>query len=146
MIYHLAKSICTSGAYFASRPLPPAFDALGLQLNIYAAPAILTLVLLLLETLFLAVALPETRATRMHIVGIDGNKANVDGTSTSVLATTRGSASTVKERVGTLAILRRLHFLFLGIFSGIEFTLTFLTFDRKALHLSDLLHAMLTRS
>lgn len=35
----------------------------------------------------------------------------------------------VKRRLGLLKTLRQLHFLFLGLFSGVEFTLTFLTFD-----------------
>ena len=48
------------GAYFASRPFPPNIIQ-GLELNIYATPAALTLVLLVLETIFLVVALPETR-------------------------------------------------------------------------------------
>jgi hypothetical protein len=43
--------------------------------------------------------------------------------------------STVKERINRLKILRRLHFLFLGVFSGIEFTLTFLTFDCESFYL-----------
>ncbi|TFY67804.1 hypothetical protein EVG20_g3809 [Dentipellis fragilis] len=49
------------GAYFASRPVTALGSSLGLELNVYAAPAILTLVLLVAETAFLAVALPETR-------------------------------------------------------------------------------------
>ncbi|KAF8974461.1 MFS general substrate transporter [Flammula alnicola] len=49
------------GAYFASRPIPRSADSWGPELNVYAAPAILTLVLLVAETAFLAVALPETR-------------------------------------------------------------------------------------
>ena len=36
-----------------------------------------------------------------------------------------------EQRLRTLSILRHLHFLFLGIFAGVEFTLTFLTFDRE---------------
>ena len=35
-----------------------------------------------------------------------------------------------EQRIKTLKSLRVFHFLFLGIFSGVEFTLTFLTFDR----------------
>ena len=36
---------------------------------------------------------------------------------------------TPEQRIKTLSVLRTLHFLFLGLFSGVEFTLTFLTFD-----------------
>jgi len=138
------------GAYFASRPLPPSFTASGYELNVYATPAIITLVLLVLETIFLAVALPETRGKRAvsfeKEVKVNGNgvanshgngKANGNGVANgkanghSGLA--NGHAATqppsVQERLGLLKVLRRTHFLFLGLFSGVEFTLTFLTFD-----------------
>jgi hypothetical protein len=131
-IHHLAESICTLGAYFASRPLPPAFNTWGTELNVYAAPAIITLILLVLETLFLVVALPETRGTRMHIAAKDRAKVTADGPSSDLAGDLSLVTATVEQRTDILATLRRVHFLFLGIFSGIEFTLTFLTFDRKS--------------
>ncbi|EKM80138.1 hypothetical protein AGABI1DRAFT_91416 [Agaricus bisporus var. burnettii JB137-S8] len=107
------------GAYFASRPPPPAFKQWGLELNIYAIPAALTLVLLLAETLFLIVALPETRNT--------GGKAVTNAPSSkSTQISSRGSAAT---RLNNLKSLRKFHFQFLALFSGVEYTLTFLTFD-----------------
>jgi hypothetical protein len=142
-IYRPAKSIRTPGAYFASQPLPTAFSALGLEVNVYAAPAILTLILLVLETIFLMVALPETRGTKMHVVAKEGAKTavnrtlsnpasdKIDGSLATAAATAKTPISSAKERIAILTSLRRLHFLFLGIFSGIEFTLTFLTFDCK---------------
>jgi len=97
----------------------------GWELNIYATPAIITLVLLILETIFLAVALPETRAKRV--------------TSTTVQASPKASSkgndekpAPVVSRLRRLATLKRankLHFAFLTAFSGVEFTLTFLTYD-----------------
>lgn len=96
----------------------------GRELNIYAVPAFITLVLLVVETIFLMVFLPETRLQRSsgnHVIGKD-NSANGDG----IL---RPSGASVEDRVATLKMLRWQHFLFLGIFSGMEFTLTFLTFD-----------------
>jgi hypothetical protein len=39
-------------------------NSLGLDLNVYAVPALLTLVLLAVETAFLFVALPETRGRK----------------------------------------------------------------------------------
>lgn len=104
-------------------------------MNVYAAPALLTLILLVLETIFLMVALPETRGTRMHAVAKGKDKAD-NGTS-SAAAFAKNPVLTVKERVDVLTTLRRLHFLFLGVFSGIEFTLTFLTFDCKSLDFSN---------
>ncbi|KAI0702861.1 MFS general substrate transporter [Cytidiella melzeri] len=135
------------GAYFASRPLPSSFTASGFELNVYAMPAILTLVLLVLETIFLIVALPETRGKRAQAPEKQNGKANGNGTTAangngSVVTNGNGKANgkengngthqtvaPAAERLRLLATLRRLHFLFLGLFSGVEFTLTFLTFD-----------------
>lgn len=125
------------GAYFASKPLPPSINSWGLEFNIYAVPALITLVLLVAETIFLIVSLPETRGTKASDHSAkhkkDDNAAaesnlKVDGSSSS-----NGAAppkATVEKRISTLKTLRRLHFQFLALFSGVEFTLTFLTFDR----------------
>ncbi|KAI0068789.1 MFS DHA1 sub-family, partial [Artomyces pyxidatus] len=118
------------GAYFASRPVELG-SSLGLELNVYAAPAILTLVLLLAETLFLMIALPETRG-KAHAPppAEKTNGANSNGAANGVDHKPKTSrAKTVEQRITLLKSLRSLHFLFLGIFSGVEFTLTFLTFD-----------------
>jgi hypothetical protein len=96
----------------------------GIDLNIYAVPATLTLVLLVAETLFLIVALPETRNA--------GGKPKID-TSPSKISKRKSPKRDITTRLGLLKSLRRFHFLFLAIFSGVEFTLTFLTFDRKSL-------------
>lgn len=179
------------GAYFASQPIPSSINASGFELNVYATPALITLVLLVLETLFLVVALPETRGKRATVTsqvnGAVGEKANghtnghanghangvanghtnghanghtnghanghtnghtnghANGKANGVAnGTANGGANgkanevsngyvtkpaTVEERLELLKVLRRFHFLFLGIFSGVEFTLTFLTFD-----------------
>ncbi|KAG1907079.1 major facilitator superfamily domain-containing protein [Suillus fuscotomentosus] len=107
------------GAYFASRPVPLFVGALQMELNVYAVPALLTLVLLIAETLFLTVALPETRNTQPDKPAVHVNeKSNA-----------APAVRSVQERTEILRVLRKLHFLFLGIFSGVEFTLTFLTFD-----------------
>ncbi|KAJ7180217.1 major facilitator superfamily domain-containing protein [Mycena crocata] len=111
------------GAYFASRPLPASMNTFGLEFNVYAVPATITLVLLVLETLFLIFALPETRGKRMK--PLPEKPQTTNGTSPS--KPTRKAS--VDQRVKILKTLRLLHFLFLGIFSGVEFTLTFLTFD-----------------
>ncbi|KAJ7498798.1 major facilitator superfamily domain-containing protein [Mycena latifolia] len=108
------------GAYFASRPLPASMNTFGLDLNVYAVPAAMTLVLLVLETLFLIVALPETRGKRMQPLSEKPKATN---------GTSPARKASVEQRIQILKTLRGLHFLFLGIFSGVEFTLTFLTFD-----------------
>lgn len=92
----------------------------------YAAPAALTLVLLILETIFLVVALPETRgkaALKPSTVLKEAANGKANGT------TQTSRQETVAERLQMLKTLQRLHFSFLGVFSGVEFTLTFLTFD-----------------
>ncbi len=114
------------GAYFASKPLPSSIVASGIELNVYAAPAALTLVLLILETIFLVVALPETRgkaALKPSTVLKEAANGKANGT------TQTSRQETVAERLQMLKTLQRLHFSFLGVFSGVEFTLTFLTFD-----------------
>lgn len=109
-------------------------NSLGLDLNVYAAPAFLTLVLLVVETAFLLIALPETRGRKKipasqekpkAAVHENGNGQHSSGPSKPV------SKRTVQSRIDVLEALRNLHFFFLAIFSGVEFTLTFLTFDRK---------------
>lgn len=114
------------GAYFASQPVPASVRALGIELNIYAVPALITLVLLSVETLFLAVALPETRGIQPN-----GGKDRSQGNRVEK-PKTKSAPKTIQERLTVLQTLRWLHFLFLGIFSGVEFTLTFLTFDRTS--------------
>ena len=113
----------------------------GTELNVYAAPAILTLILLVAETVFLAIALPETRGKRLlHVQSSknDGRSSAVDGDrappgDTKVMHDSDSTVAPVRpaeQRIKTLKSLRTFHFLFLGVFSGVEFTLTFLTFDR----------------
>lgn len=111
------------GAYFATKPLPSAMQALGINLNIYAVPATLTLVLVVAETLFLIVALPETRNV--------GEKTKPVHSESEKKATKDAASAKrdVTTRLKLLKSLQKFHFLFLIIFSGVEFTLTFLTFD-----------------
>ena len=102
-----------------------------MDLNVYAVPALLTLLLLVVETIFLIVALPETRgrgkvsASQKDPVHANGNRKHFSCPPNTVFK------RTVESRIEVLKVLRSLHFFFLAIFSGVEFTLTFLTFDRK---------------
>jgi hypothetical protein len=116
------------GAYFASRPFPlPTGLIGGAELNIYATPAALTLLLLLAETAFLFISLPETKGKRPSSEVTNGSKTQVNGHGNG--ASSRKSS--VKSRLETLKRLKSTHFWFLGVFSGVEFTLTFLTYDCK---------------
>lgn len=117
------------GAYFASRPLPKSIESWGFGLNVYAIPAIITLVLLVAETIFLVVALPETRgkgfaASTSNEKTSNGTHANGNGVHKPPVA-----KRSVESRLQVLKSLRSFHFFFLALFSGVEFTLTFLTFD-----------------
>ena len=136
------------GAYFASRPLPKSMNSWGPELNVYAVPAFLTLVLLVAETIFLVVALPETRNKGIQASQEKEKTANgvshANGTShTNGTSHANGKTHvngngtlkppvpkrTIEGRLQLLKSLRHTHFLFLALFSGVEFTLTFLTFD-----------------
>ncbi|KAG6873745.1 hypothetical protein C0995_011564 [Termitomyces sp. Mi166 len=123
------------GAYFASRPLPHSINSRGLELNIYAVPAFLSLVLLVVEILFLMTFLPETRGRgsaekeQSSTATSSNNHIRGKGSSTIGDGISQPPKASVEERIITLKTLRWQHFLFLGIFSGMEYTLTFLTFD-----------------
>ena len=126
------------GAYFASRPVALG-QHLGTELNVYAAPAILTLLLLVAETVFLAVALPETLGKKPTAQGSkESDEHSADFTASSASGggghkkknEETGPVRSAEQRLKTLKSLRMLHFHFLLVFSGVEFTLTFLTFDR----------------
>ncbi|CCO27623.1 Major facilitator superfamily domain-containing protein 10 AltName: Full=Tetracycline transporter-like protein [Rhizoctonia solani AG-1 IB] len=119
MFIGIAFSICFTigppiGAYFSIHPFPLSFTR---DMNIYATPAILTLVLLLIETAFLAAYLPETRGAAL--IEEEGDETVRD----------RYKKLPLGERRALLKRLGGLHFSFLSLFSGVEFTLTFLTFD-----------------
>ncbi|CAE6469435.1 unnamed protein product [Rhizoctonia solani] len=119
MFVGIAFSICFTigppiGAYFSIHPLPLSFTQ---NMNVYATPAILTLILLLVETAFLAAYLPETRGAAVAEEESDES------------ARGRYQKLSLGERRVLLERLGNLHFSFLSLFSGVEFTLTFLTFD-----------------
>lgn len=117
------------GAYFASRPLPQGISSLGIELNVYAIPAFLSLVLLVVETIFLVVALPETRGVKATSSPQATKTKTSEKNGTAKPPSKPTVKRTVEQRIAYLASLRNIHFFFLAIFSGVEFTLTFLTFD-----------------
>ena len=88
-------------------------------------PALLTLVLLVAETIFLAYALPETRGTKISGKEDASSKKGKSDKNQTMPATSR------TKRMLLLKTLGKVHFFFLVLFSGVEFTFTFLTFDRK---------------
>ncbi|KAJ3239654.1 hypothetical protein HDU78_002742 [Chytriomyces hyalinus] len=127
------------GAYFASIDLLETFPWLkAYGINAFSSPAIFALILIVIETIYMALYLPETLGFK---------KENLTTTTTTTTgATTNSPKKTKKEPAvktsksvnnskkssteSTLKLLSLIHFLYLFCFSGMEFTLTFLTYDR----------------
>ncbi|KAE8351653.1 major facilitator superfamily domain-containing protein [Aspergillus coremiiformis] len=89
--------------------------------NPFATAAGVSLLLILVETLYLYLCLPEThpRLTKLGQVTSQSNTTNT---------TTRATGnSTPRKHTNNPAVLNLLHFLFLLPFSGMEFSLPFLT-------------------
>jgi hypothetical protein len=125
--HHNVRSVSPSiGAYFASRSLPttasPNSPDKSSQpvLNVYAFPALVSLVLLCIETIYLYISLPETRGYKSRIglkdlpqasPGEEQKKEEKEG------GVKRESVEVRKERLRKLG---RLHGLFLLFFSGVS--------------------------
>ncbi|RUP49824.1 major facilitator superfamily domain-containing protein [Jimgerdemannia flammicorona] len=114
------------GAYFASLDLSGSFPSLvAWGLNPFSAPAMLALTLLTIETLYLWLFLPETNAAipsdKTHTLPVSHVK-RPPSLSPSV-------TSPAQIRLANLTLLSYAHLAHLFVFSGMEFTLIFLTFD-----------------
>jgi len=124
----IAFSLCFTlgpmlGAWFAMRSPPlQATKLLGIALNVYAVPALISLLLLLFETLYLTIALPETK----HLQTVSKPEA---GSNSHDSKGSSAPTSSLEQHQHRLKILARIHTTFLFFFSGAEFTLTFLTYD-----------------
>ncbi|KAK3844358.1 MAG: major facilitator superfamily domain-containing protein [Linnemannia gamsii] len=135
------------GAYFANKDLVAAFPGLAeYGLHPFSGSALLALVLLTVESLYLWARLPETNSESWRVavqqtVQQESAEATAAASSASSAPTTNGSSSHLdQEKIQALqhSYLARLsftHFAHLFLFSGMEFTLTFLTF-----HLFDFSH------
>ncbi|KAJ3016811.1 UNVERIFIED_CONTAM: hypothetical protein HDU68_012015 [Siphonaria sp. JEL0065] len=114
------------GAYFASiDPLEkfPLLKSYGI--NSYSSPAIFALALIVIETIYMYFYLPET-------LGFKKGDAPSPAVTRAPAAKKAVFSAPLDEKSAekTLAVLSLFHFLFLFFFSGMEFTLTFLTHDR----------------
>ncbi|KAJ2850635.1 hypothetical protein IWW36_001746 [Coemansia brasiliensis] len=120
------------GAYFSQLPLEPSQPRSIFTYAPFAAAALFSLVLLLAETLFLYVRLPETLDFKRH--SSEPSPAGDSGTedaATDSLASAQPSAqNNCKQQRQLLQRLNLLHFTYLFFFSGMEYTLTFLTHDQ----------------
>lgn len=143
----IAFSVCFTlgpslGAYFASRPLPLTSTSVEDESwNVYALPAAISLVLLLVETGYLAVSLPETRWWKSGAMDTGVQDASRPSAQDGAVQ----PREPAEKRLARLRAAGRLHGLFLLFFSGAsptfpetivkadesqaEFTLTFLTYD-----------------
>lgn len=97
-------------------------------MNVYATPAAITLLLLVVETMFLIAFLPETRGTALR----GGGGKSSSGLKAKGNERPSSRRDSAEGRIKRLSALRNLHLMFLVLFSGVEFTLTFLTFDRES--------------
>ncbi|RIA98712.1 major facilitator superfamily domain-containing protein [Glomus cerebriforme] len=110
------------GAFFASKDLAklfPQFVEWGL--NPYSMPAFVALILLSVETFYLYTSLPETAYISHEKSSQQEEKFITKNQLQNTLS--------ISTRKSNLKILNWIHFLYLFFFSGMEFTLTFLTFD-----------------
>ncbi|KAJ3389271.1 hypothetical protein HDU84_008909 [Entophlyctis sp. JEL0112] len=112
------------GAYFASFDLLDKFPVLrAYGINSFSSPAIFALILIVVETAYMAAFLPETLNFKKESSSTAGKAPAAKKSSSAAKASERTAES-------TLNLLSLVHFLFLFCFSGMEFTLTFLTYDR----------------
>lgn len=107
------------GAWFASIDLSELYPSAAQTLNIYpySMPALVALGLLSIETLYIFHRLPETKKSETSKQQKDGN------------LTSKTSDPAIMQRISNLRKLKLIHCLHLFLFSGMEFTLVFLTFD-----------------
>ncbi|KAF9925714.1 hypothetical protein FBU30_004580 [Linnemannia zychae] len=143
------------GAYFANKDLVAAFPGLAQYgLHSFSGSALLALVLLSIESLYLWAKLPETNSESWRLAvqqatlqesatapspaspntGSTTAKSSYPSTSSSV-PSYQDQEKIVALQHSYLSCLSFTHFAHLFLFSGMEFTLTFLTF-----HLFDFTH------
>jgi hypothetical protein len=122
------------GAYFASLDLLEIFPVLrNYHINSYSSPALFAFILIIIETAYMYVALPETLDFKNKQRAQGSNKKSDTNSTSPITESKRAtpvSASASKKSDYLLNLLSLTHFLFLFFFSGMEFTLTFLTHDR----------------
>ncbi|KAJ2125256.1 hypothetical protein GGF48_003752 [Coemansia sp. RSA 921] len=122
------------GAFFARMPIESKSTRNVFAFAPFAAAAVFSLALLLAESLYLFAKLPETMHFRRSLA--DSNVTADSGTEDTEIAQPLAEpihavdAQTTTENNRTLRRLNILHFAYLFFFSGMEYTLTFLTHDK----------------
>src|SRR6185369_12429207 len=92
-------------------------------LNPYSTSAFVALLLLTIETVYLYLFLPETANLRRN------KKKDSKHKSKNVTRKDDDQVSSFSKKIKNLNNLNWIHFLYLFFFAGMEFTITFLTFD-----------------
>lgn len=119
---------CFSVAFTFGPALGAALSSIDMvSENPFIIAAIVSFVLVFIETVYLWTCLPEThpRLTSLQMEGETNSAKNNDAPSKETEE--KGSASTKRTHTNNPALLNALHFLFLLPFSGLEFSLPFLT-------------------
>ncbi|KAJ5794410.1 hypothetical protein N7457_001009 [Penicillium paradoxum] len=119
---------CFSVAFTFGPALGAALSTIHLVAeNPFIVAAIVSLVLTVIETVYLWACLPEThpRLTKLQIESEDTATEKRDGSSTKIRV--KDNAAAKRAYTNSPALLNALHFLFLLPFSGLEFSLPFLT-------------------
>ncbi|ORZ33494.1 major facilitator superfamily domain-containing protein [Catenaria anguillulae PL171] len=96
-------------------------------LNPYSASALFAALLIFAEIIYLQVALPET--IHVHRAKQAAASASAASSPVHIQAPTQSAKQQARTHLRTLSAL---HFAYLFLFSGLEFTLTFFTYDRFA--------------
>lgn len=109
------------GAYLASKTLALTIS----EKNPFATAALFSLALLVVETAFLYWKLPETRPLRE--AAEEAKKK--EEAKTRTVAEEKTAADKARSNASGITLLNATHLLFLLIFSGMEFSLPFMTFD-----------------
>ncbi|KAF8976501.1 hypothetical protein BGZ46_008201 [Entomortierella lignicola] len=132
------------GAYFANKDLVATFPGLAQYgLHPFSGSALLAMVLLTVESLYLYARLPETNSESWRLTvqqtveeekrqKVQEAKATTSNNSSAVVLSHKEIIQLQNTYLGRLSFT---HFAHLFLFSGMEFTLTFLTF-----HLFDFSH------
>lgn len=100
---------------------PIAAERLGIYP--YSTPALVALFLLLIETVYIYFKLPET--IHGHLTPSNDDSDEKEPSTKPV----SDAYTTIEKRLSNLRRLKWIHGLHLFLFSGMEFTLVFLTFD-----------------
>ncbi|KAK9767656.1 hypothetical protein K7432_002380 [Basidiobolus ranarum] len=109
-----------TGAFFASKDLSTLYpDIAEWGLHPYSYAAFISLLLVLIEIVYLYFFLEET----IHY------KKNLESTETTVKIDEAKLDSMIRQKVRSISLLNWTHLVFIFIFAGMEYTITFLTFD-----------------